>query len=105
VPASRFSRGWPLWLIDHCFFYRLGKLIRAGSPLTAALEPFELGDKLFAIHSLNQRGDGLQISIAAIPKGNRMDLSPIQGKENAGRTGSFGFILNHDVLLGNFIFK
>jgi hypothetical protein len=64
------------------FFYRPGQLIGAGGPPVAALYTPQLFQEFPGVHSLHQGGDGLEISVAAILKGYRMDLVIRYGKMN-----------------------
>lgn len=62
------------WLFSGCFFQCLGELIRTGSLFEAAFDSFDTGDRLVYIHSFDQAGDALEISVASAAEGHICDF-------------------------------
>ena len=96
------SAPWPLPV-------RAGKLVGAGGPSAAAVDALQTGNGLLCLHALHQRGNALEVAVAACPPpgdhGSRPDRPPLLSWPGSRRPGGWNVYVILCFLLSLFVWK
>ena len=89
--TGRFIRPVNLHLLL-CCLQSLCQLVGAGGSLGATGNTLNAGDNIIDVHAFHQRGDALQVAVAAAEELNILDLAVFNLKNDLSGAGALGLV-------------